>query len=540
MSSVPSSSRPSKSVSATGPRRSTARSTRGILEARVKKLSANQCAIGRLQGRATCSHDDECKCHRLGRRLRAELLSLATRPLGQPAPLAMQLDSFTFQPADASQVALFFNTYGRFYHIRKFSLKTGSNENKTKDDASDSDDSGSDDAASDDTPVVETVKSTPVAETPKVPAVKAESLLLDTPGQIEPYIIAINNLPFLEEISFAGVSIGIWAAYPLAAALRNKKKLRRADFSNIFVKRAKSEIAPALDALVSAFLELPNLESIDLGENALGPEVEWPLLRLVRNHTPLQELRINNVGLGPQTGAAFARALAELAKNKAAAAAAGGAAPPLRELHASRNRLKQDDDELYGMADWAAGLAAHPGLRTLSFANNGVNKGGMDLLVSQGLARLREIEVLDLQDNTFTERGSTHRALADAVGGWPALRVLNLNDALLGSRGAALLIPALAAVQPSRLESLKLKANNISPANTLALSGVLWRLPELREVQLRRNNIAGDDEGYRIISEALRERKEQRGFQINLDKIREEPESEPSQSPRSSQQQASP
>lgn len=507
----------------------------------MKKLSANQCAIGRLQGRATCSHDDECKCHRLGRRLRAELLSLATRPLGQPAPLAMQLDSFTFQPADASQVALFFNTYGRFYHIRKFSLKTGSNENKTKDDASDSDDSGSDDAASDDTPVVETVKSTPVAETPKVPAVKAESLLLDTPGQIEPYIIAINNLPFLEEISFAGVSIGIWAAYPLAAALRNKKKLRRADFSNIFVKRAKSEIAPALDALVSAFLELPNLESIDLGENALGPEVEWPLLRLVRNHTPLQELRINNVGLGPQTGAAFARALGDLAKNKAAAVAAGGiAAPPLRELHASRNRLRQDGDDLFGMADWAVGLAAHPGLRALSFANNGVIKSGMDLLVSQGLARLREIEVLDLQDNTFTERGSTHRALANAVGGWPALRVLNLNDALLGSRGAALLIPALAAVQPSRLESLKLRQNNISPANTLALSGVLWRLPELREVQLRRNNIARDDEGYRIISEALRERAERRGFQTNLEKISKEPESEPSQSPRSSQQHASP
>lgn len=492
--------------------------------------------MGRLDGRATCSHNEECQCHSLGKRLRAELLSLATRPFGQPAPLPLQLDSFTFQPADASEVALFFNTYGRFYHIRKFSLKVGSNENKTKDDASDSDDSASEGSAADDTPVAKT----PEAEAPKGPAVKEESLLLDTPEQIEPYIIAINNLPFLEEISFAGVSIGIWAAYPLAAALRNKKKLRRADFSNIFVKRAKSEIAPALDALVSAFLELPNLESIDLGENALGPEVEWPLLRLVRNHTPLQELRINNVGLGPQTGAAFARALAELAKNKAAAAAVGGAAPPLRELHASRNRLRQDGDDLFGMAEWAAGLAAHPGLRALSFANNGVYMGGMDLLISQGLSRLREIEVLDLQDNTFTERGSTHRALANAVGGWPALRALNLNDALLGSRGAALLIPALAAVQPSRLESLKLRANNISPANTLALSGLMWRLPELREVQLRRNNIARDDEGYRIIGERLRAREERNGFQINLEKISKEAESEPSQSPRSSQQNPSP
>lgn len=527
MSSVPTGSRPSKSASATGTRRSTARSTKGILDARVKKLSANQCAVGRLMGRATCSYDDECKCHSLGRRLRAELLDLATRPFGQPVPLALQLDSFTFQPADASQVALFFNTYGSLYHIRKFSLKVASNEDTTKDDASDTDDSASDDSAADNTPVVKTTKGA---------AVKEESLLLDTPEQIEPYIIAINNLPFLEEVSFAGVSIGIWAAYPLAAALRKKTKLRRADFSNIFVKRAKSEIAPALDALVSAFLELPNLESIDLGENALGPEVEWPLLRLVRNHTPLQELRINNVGLGPETGVAFAKALRDLAKNKTTVSGA----PPLRALHASRNRLKQDGDPLFGMAEWAAGLAAHPGLRALSFANNGVNHGGMDLLVSQGLSRLSEMEVLDLQDNTFTSRGGTHRALADAVGGWPALRVLNLNDDLLGSRGAALLIPALAAVQPSRLESLRLRANNISPANTLALSGVLWRLPELREVNLRRNNIAGDDEGFRIISERLRERAEQRGFQTKLDKISKEPDSEPSQSPRSSQQHSSP
>lgn len=453
------------------------------------------------------------------------MLSLATRPWGQPVPLALQLDSLTFQPADASQVALFFNTYGSLYHIRKFSIKVKNNAPKVKSSDTEDDDDDSDMEGSD-------MDDTAKVNTAKFAAVEEDPTRLSTSEQIEPYIIAINNLPFLEEISFAGVSIGIWAAYRLAEALRTKTRLRRVDLSNCFKGRGASEIAPTLDALVSAFLELPNLESVDLSENALGPEVEWPILRLIRSHTPLQVLGINNAGMGPETGVEFAKALVTLASKKAAAGA-----PPLRELHYNRNKMIQDDDDpMFGMAEWAAAFAAHPNLRVLDLKGNRVQHAGMDRLVADGLSRLREIEVLDLQDNTFTSRGSTHRALADAVGGWPELRELNLNDSLLGSRGAALLIPALAAVQPSRLESLKLRANNLNPANTLALSGVLWRLPELREVNLRRNNIARDDEGYGILSRLLRERAEQREVQTTLNPIPRSPASAPSQSPRSSQE----
>lgn len=399
--------RSSQSASAAKRRPSAAQRTTGIRDAGVKKLSAKQCPIGRVLGRARCSDDsDECRCHSLESKLRAELLSLATRPLGgEPIRFTLN-DSFTFEPADAAQVALFFNTYGHLYHIRKFTL----NDNVVK---------------------------------------------LDTPEQILPYIVAIQNLHLLEEISFAGASLGIWAAYPLAEALRTKTRLRRADFSNCFAGRKTPEIAPALDALVSAFLELPVLESISLADNAFGPDVEGPLNRLVRSHTPLQELDVNNLGIGPESGPAFCNALVTLAENKRAIGA-----PPLRTLLCGRNRFVQDDDEpLVGMAEWAAALAANQQLRTLGFSNNGIRREGMDLFVSGGLAHLHAIEELDLQDNIIASRGATHTALAEAVGGWPNLRVLNLNDSLLGSRGAALLIPALAAVQPSRLESLKMAGN---------------------------------------------------------------------------------
>lgn len=425
-----------------------------------------------MLGKARCSHD--CKCHSLGSRLRAELLSLATRPLGEP--VSFTFDSFTFEPADADQVTLFFNTYGHLYHIRKFTLK----DNVVK---------------------------------------------LDTPEQILPYVIAIKNLPLLEEISFSGASIGIWAAYSLAEALRTRTKLRRADFSNCFSGRKKPEIAPAVDALVSAFLELPALESINFADNAFGPEVEWPLLRLVRDHAPLQELNINNLGLGPETGVSVAKALVTLAKTKVDAGA-----PPLRVLLSNRNRYVQNDDEpLVGMTEWAAAFAAHPQLRTVHLANNGIRREGMDLFVKDGLSRLHAIEELDLQDNIITSRGSTHKALAEAAAGWPSLRVLNLNDSVLGSRGAALLIAALAAVQPSRLEVLKMVGNNMNKANTMALAGAFDKLSELRELELNLNNIPEDDEGFATLARLLQERGQERGIVTRMDELEEFDHSEPSQ-----------
>ncbi|KKY34090.1 putative ran gtpase-activating protein 1 [Diaporthe ampelina] len=396
------------------------------------------------------------------------------RPLGEP--ISFTLDSITFEPADANEVTLFFNTYGHLYHIRKFTLKD-------------------------------------------------KVVKLDTAEQILPYVIAIKNLPFLEEVSFSGASLGIWAAYSLADALRTRTRLCRADFSNCFTGRKTPEMAPAVDALVSAFLELPALESISLADNAFGPDVEWPIVRLVRAHTPLRELDINNVGLGPKVGAVLATALVNLAQNKAAAGA-----PPLRALLSNRNRLVQDDDApLPGMAEWAAAFAAHPQLRTVDLGNNGIRREGMDRLVRDGLAHLHAIEELDLQDNTIASRGGTHTALAEAAGGWPNLRALNLNDSLLGSRGAALLVPALAAVQPSRLESLKMAGNNLNKANTAALAGAFAQLSELREVELNLNNIPEDDEGFWALKRMLEGRGRERGIEARIDSLEDFDQTEPSQ-----------
>lgn len=56
--------------------------------------------------------------------------------------------------------------------------------------------------------------------------------------------------------------------------------------------------------------------------------------------------------------------------------------------------------------------------------------------------RCHKLEFLDLQDNTFTEIGSS--AIAGAFHFWPALKHLNLGDCLLGSKGG--LINSLIAI----------------------------------------------------------------------------------------------
>ncbi|POS74943.1 hypothetical protein DHEL01_v206663 [Diaporthe helianthi] len=456
---------PSHAASSTrpGPSRGPRR-TRGILDARIKKLSA-----GPLAGR-----------------VRGELFGRLTRTLDQLLPPLS--DTFTFKVAEASKMALFFNTNGSLYHIRKFTLEYD---------------------------------------------VSSTDRRLDTADQVEPYITAIKNLPSLEDISMAGISIGPWAAFPLATALRTKKRLRRADFSDCFAQRVPHELSPAMGALALALIELPNLGAIDLSSNALGPSVEGPVTLLAGNHTPLQELNLNDTGMGPETGVAVANALVTLASRKAAVGA-----PPLRELLLIQNKLCQDDETpMYGMPEWAAAFAAHPNLRKVALKNNGIRHGGMDHLVAAGLSHLRDLEELDLADNIITARGKTHRALADAVKGWPALRVLDLDESLLGSRGAGLLIGALAAVQPSRLETLRLTQNNLTPANTLALAGVLWRLPELRELTLDTNNFPADDEGYRTLVRLLKQRAEERGVVATVDDVGDEAYSDPSLSPVSNQQQ---
>jgi len=61
---------------------------------------------------------------------------------------------------------------------------------------------------------------------------------------------------------------------------------------------------------------------------------------------------------------------------------------------------------------------------------NGIRPEGCAELV-RALGQLPNLEVLDLQDNTFTNSAS--KVLAETLAKWHKLRVLNVGDCLLGA-----------------------------------------------------------------------------------------------------------
>lgn len=347
---------------------------------------------------------------------------------------------------------------------------------------------------------------------------------LDTVADMIPYIEALNRTSDLRVPSFSGVSLGIWSCYALADCLRLVKTIEAANFSDVFTGRLTTEIAPALDALVSDFLELPNLQAIELSDNALGPNVQWPLVRLLSVHTPLVNVHLNNVGFGPETGVAVAEALAKLACNKTRANG-----PPLTVFACDRNHLVEDEESPErGMAAWARALRAHGNLRVVSLSNNGFRKGGVDILLREGLRLLSDLRSLNLEDDTFSSRGQTHTALADAVQWWPWLTEFNNNDSLLGSRGATLLIEALKRTEITALQVLKMHGNNFSASNLEALVEAFEELRGLCHIEIADDNVSGDDLGYRTLKSLLEQRSHNGKTHCSIDDMDEEASSQSS------------
>ena len=70
-------------------------------------------------------------------------------------------------------------------------------------------------------------------------------------------------------------------------------------------------------------------------------------------------------------------------------------------------------------------------LTELRLPQNGIRPEGIATLV-RALGANKNLEVLDLQDNTFTASGSA--ALAEVLAQWPKLRVLNVGECLVSSK----------------------------------------------------------------------------------------------------------
>ena len=339
--------------------------------------------------------------------------------------------------------------------------------------------------------------------TPKtIFTLSGQSLKLDTAEQIEPHLKPLIASDTVTEIHLGGNTLGVPACETLASVLRTKSTLQTAKLDDIFTSRLLSEIPPALSSLLTALLEIPSLHTVDLSDNAFGLNTVEPLVNFLSKHIPLKHLILQNNGLGPNAGTLIASALTALAERKEEARKSGKEVPDLETVICGRNRLESGS-----MPAWAKAYRAHRKVKTVKMVQNGIRQDGISLLLTEGLVWCEELEILDLQDNTFTITGA--RALSQVVEGWTKIKELGIGDSLLGSRGAVLFAETLGKGNNALLEVLRLQYNEIDHKGVKALLVVAKdKLVKLRRVELNGNKFSEDDEPVEGLRLLLEERKE--------------------------------
>lgn len=159
------------------------------------------------------------------------------------------------------------------------------------------------------------------------------------------------------------------------------------------------------------------------------------------------------------------------------------------------------------MAAWANTFRVHKHIKKVKMVQNGIRQEGISLLLRDGLRGCAELQVLDLQDNTFTFVGS--QALSEVVGGWTQLEELGIGDCLLGARGSVIVAEALAKGANPRLRVLRAQYNDINDQGVDALmKATKHGLGGLRRVEINGNKFPEDDPAIEQLRSLLEERRD--------------------------------
>uniref|UniRef100_A0AAR2JQN2 Ran GTPase-activating protein 1 n=1 Tax=Pygocentrus nattereri TaxID=42514 RepID=A0AAR2JQN2_PYGNA len=303
---------------------------------------------------------------------------------------------------------------------------------------------------------------------------RGQGLKLDDKQSVEGIAREIEQCKYLKALRLEGNTIGVEAARVIAKALESKKELQRCHWSDMFTGRLRSEIPPALKSLGNALMTSgTRLTELDLSDNAFGPDgikgIEV-LLKSPACHT-LQELRLNNCGMGIGGGIILASALAECYKQSSVA----GSPLKLKVFIAGRNRLEND-----GAIALAHSFQMIGSLEEVHMPQNGINHPGITALAT-AMQHSLNLRVLNLNDNTFTKRGAV--AMAQALRHLRNVQVINFGDCLVRSEGAIAIAAALREGLPI-LKELNLSFGEISEAAALVVATAVRDKADLQKLDL--------------------------------------------------------
>jgi Ran GTPase-activating protein 1 len=177
-------------------------------------------------------------------------------------------------------------------------------------------------------------------------------------------------------------------------------------------------------------------------------------------------------------------------------AKAEGRPSSLRTIICGRNRLEDGSSKALARA-----FSSHGTLEVVRMPQNGIRPDGIRTIV-EGLRDCKNLRHLDLQDNTFTVKGS--KALAKALSSWPQLEILNVSDCLLSKKGGAAVFTALDRGENKQLKELLLQYNEIQADGVHILAqAIKSHLNLLEKLELNGNKFEEDDEVVEVLKEAL-------------------------------------
>lgn len=341
-----------------------------------------------------------------------------------------------------------------------------------------------------------------------------KQIKFDSAEAIDEYIQDLVGRKDVQKIDLSGNTIGIDASEALSKAiLAHKDTLVEVDLSDIYTGRLNTEIPQSLLHILPALLRCTKLLYVNLSDNAFGLQTIDPIEDYLAKAVTIEHLVLSNNGMGPFAGARIGTCLFKLARAKDLAGKSS-----LKSFICGRNRLEDGST-----GHLSIGLRNHKDLQVVRLYQNGIRPKGIARLLRDGLSHNKELQLLDLQDNTFTTKPSS--VLAQNLHQWPKLKELNLNDCLLKASGSLLLAQALANGDTEhKIKTLRLQYNELDEEALKELAkAIVAKLPELEVLELNGNRFEEDSPSVEKINSVFEDRG--RGELDELDDL-EEPDSD--------------
>ncbi|XP_067311826.1 ran GTPase-activating protein 1a [Pseudorasbora parva] len=320
---------------------------------------------------------------------------------------------------------------------------------------------------------------------------KGQGLKLDNAQSVAEIVKEIEAFDGLRALRLEGNTIGVEAAQTIAKALEKKSQLQCCHWSDMFTGRLRAEIPPALVSLGDALIKAgARLKVLDLSDNAFGPDGVKGIEKLLKSAAchSLQELRLNNCGMGIGGGKILAAALTACHKESSAL----GAPLQLKVFIAGRNRLEND-----GATALAQAFQLIGSLEEVHMPQNGINYPGVTALAT-AMQHNPQLRVLNLNDNTFTKRGAI--AMAEALKHLRNVQVINFGDCLVRSEGASAIAETLREGLPI-LKELNLSFGEITEEAALEVARSVQHKDQLEKLDLNGNSLG--EEGCDNLREVM-------------------------------------